>query len=91
LFIVQLGNVDASRVATRISNDGNINVLNILLLTLPGTSFVYYGEELGMKDIKVDPESCKSVVRRKLVIQSRYQQKTVTFVDGFDFFQSQFF
>lgn len=27
-----------------------MNVLNILLLTVPGTPTTYYGEEIGMKD-----------------------------------------
>lgn len=27
-----------------------VNALNMLLLTLPGTAFTYYGEEMGMHD-----------------------------------------
>ena len=30
-----------------------INVLNILVLTLPGTPTTYYGEEIGMLDIPI--------------------------------------
>lgn len=46
----QMGNQDTSRIATRLGNDQYINAMNMLLLTLPGTAFTYYGEEIGMKD-----------------------------------------
>lgn len=48
----QLGNIDVSRVATRMGGSVKyVNVLNMMLLTLPGTPIVYYGEEIGMKDV----------------------------------------
>lgn len=34
----------------------------MILLTLPGTPLVYYGEELGMKDITMDAFTCKNLV-----------------------------
>lgn len=44
-----LGNHDRSRVATRVG-DELVNAANMLLLTLPGTPVVYYGDEIGMVD-----------------------------------------
>ncbi|KAM9317461.1 amino acid transporter heavy chain SLC3A1 [Gastrophryne carolinensis] len=44
-----VGNPSYSRVASRVGKD-YVNVLNMLLLTLPGTPTTYYGEELGMID-----------------------------------------
>jgi alpha-glucosidase len=49
-----LGNHDAQRMATRHIGDecdARIKVLMALLLTLRGTPFLYYGEEIGMRDI----------------------------------------
>jgi len=37
------------------------NVLNMLLLTLPGTPIVYYGEEIGMKNLTLNPGNCAQV------------------------------
>jgi len=39
-----------------------VNVLNMLLLTLPGTPIVYYGEEIGMKDVTLDSTVCEQQV-----------------------------
>jgi len=30
-----------------------VNAINMLLLTLPGTAFSYYGDEIGMHDVIV--------------------------------------
>jgi alpha-glucosidase len=49
-----LGNHDAKRMATRHSRDetdARLKILMALLLTLRGTPFLYYGEEIGMRDI----------------------------------------
>ncbi len=51
-----LGNHDAPRMATRHTKDecdARIKVLMALLLTLRGTPFLYYGEEIGMRDISL--------------------------------------
>ncbi len=49
-----LGNHDQARVASRV---GGAQVRNaaLLLLTLRGTPFIYYGDELGMADVKIEP------------------------------------
>ncbi|NXR60461.1 SLC31 protein, partial [Rhadina sibilatrix] len=44
------GSPNAARISTRIGKD-YINVMNMLLLTLPGTPITYYGEEIGMENI----------------------------------------
>ncbi len=50
-----LGNHDQSRVATRIGA-AQARVAAMLLLTLRGTPFIYYGEEIGMTDVDIPPE-----------------------------------
>ena len=44
-----LSNHDFSRVGSRIG-EGAMRVAAMLLLTLPGTAFVYQGDEIGMLD-----------------------------------------
>src|SRR5262249_38781661 len=55
-----LGNHDVARFISRHNADGRgqarARVAALLLLTLRGTPFIYYGEELGMEDVVV-PES----------------------------------
>ncbi|XP_072906774.1 amino acid transporter heavy chain SLC3A1 isoform X1 [Hemitrygon akajei] len=47
-----VGNHDNSRIASR-TGAAYTAVINMLLLTLPGTPTTYYGEELGMENIVV--------------------------------------
>jgi alpha-glucosidase len=47
-----LGNHDQPRVASRIGSE-QARVAAMLLLTLRGTPTIYYGEELGMKDVPI--------------------------------------
>jgi len=61
LCVSQLGNIDTSRVVSRMGDSEYVNVLNMLLLTLPGTPIVYYGEEIGMKDVTLNPDDCAQV------------------------------
>ncbi|XP_056424101.1 neutral and basic amino acid transport protein rBAT [Hyla sarda] len=44
-----VGSPSNSRIASRVGSD-YVKVINMLLLTLPGTPTTYYGEELGMQD-----------------------------------------
>ena len=51
-----LGNHDAIRMATRYTKgekDERLKVLMAMLLTLRGTPYLYYGEEIGMRDISL--------------------------------------
>jgi alpha-glucosidase len=55
-----LGNHDHSRVASRYDEGGNgqarARVGAMMVLTLRGTPFLYYGEELGMSDGEIPPD-----------------------------------
>ncbi len=51
-----LGNHDLSRPASRYGakeNDDRLKVAAAMLLSLRGTPFIYYGDEIGMRDIPV--------------------------------------
>jgi alpha-glucosidase len=50
-----LGNHDKARIASRIG-EAQARVAAMLLLTLRGTPTIYYGEEIGLKDVPITPE-----------------------------------
>jgi alpha-glucosidase len=50
-----LGNHDRPRVATRVGR-AQARVAAMLLLTLRGTPTLYYGDELGMEQVKIPPD-----------------------------------
>lgn len=58
-----VGNHDKNRVGSRFGADRR-DMFNMLLLTLPGCSITYNGEEIGMTDVwiswedTVDPQAC---------------------------------
>jgi alpha-glucosidase len=52
LPIYVLGNHDNHRLATRIGRRA-ARTAAMMLLTLPGVAFIYYGDELGMVDVNV--------------------------------------
>ena len=63
-----LNNHDLPRAATRFGrreNDQRLKQAAALLLTLRGTSFLYYGEEIGMRDIPVGRSEIKDRVGRR--------------------------
>jgi alpha-glucosidase len=49
-----LGNHDQSRIATRVGR-AQAPIAMMLLLTLRGTPVLYYGDELGLEDMKIPP------------------------------------
>ena len=50
-----LTNHDQKRTASQLGGDvGKLRVAGMLLLSLPGTPFIYYGEEIGMEGDKPD-------------------------------------
>ena len=52
-----LRNHDQPRAMSELANDSNkAKLAASLLLTLPGTPFIYYGEELGQKGTNIYPE-----------------------------------
>lgn len=57
-----MNNHDNPRSATRLrvgSSDEKLKVAAAMLLTLRGTPFLYYGEEIGMRDIRVSRSEIK--------------------------------
>lgn len=56
--IYTLGNHDESRVATRIGSEA-ARTAAMLLLTLPGLPIIYYGDEIGMHDVKIPPDQAR--------------------------------
>lgn len=50
-----LGNHDEARIATRFG-PAQARVAAMLLLTLRGTPTLYYGDELGLRDVPIPPE-----------------------------------
>lgn len=50
-----LGNHDQPRIISRVGKE-QARVAAMLLLTLRGTPTIYYGEEIGMKDVPIPPE-----------------------------------
>lgn len=51
-----LGNHDRHRVVSRMGMDKSLS-LALLSLVLPGSTFIYYGEEIGMTDLEVEESS----------------------------------
>ena len=50
-----LGNHDRPRIATRVGA-AQVRVAAMLLLTLRGTPTLYYGDEIGMRDVDIAPD-----------------------------------
>lgn len=57
-ILPQLGNHDRIRMSNRMGEEF-VDAFNMLLLTLPGTPFTYYGEEIGMIGRKISFEETK--------------------------------
>jgi len=53
---VVLSNHDTPRHRTRLGSEPRARAAAVLLLTLPGTPFLYAGEELGLEDASVPPD-----------------------------------
>ncbi|MDD5068616.1 MAG: alpha-amylase family glycosyl hydrolase [Candidatus Pacebacteria bacterium] len=53
-----LGNHDHKRILTRFG-EHRTRLLALMLLTLRGTAFVYYGEEIGMRDVAIPKHKMK--------------------------------
>jgi alpha-glucosidase len=56
--IYNMGNHDKPRLASRIGRDA-ARTAAMLLLTLPGMPFIYYGDEIGMHDVKIPENKVK--------------------------------
>src|SRR5258708_16244458 len=60
-----LGNHDEPRVATRIGQE-QARVGMMLLLTLRGTPTLYYGDEIGMHNVDIPPQSIQDPSEKNL-------------------------
>ena len=60
-----LGNHDQSRIATRVGPE-QARVAAMLLLTLRGTPTLYYGDEIGMRDVEIPPDRVHDPVEKNV-------------------------
>jgi alpha-glucosidase len=60
-----LGNHDKPRIASRVG-PAQARVAAMLLLTLRGTPTLYYGDELGMRDLPIPPGRVQDPLERRL-------------------------
>ena len=60
-----LGNHDRSRIASRVGA-AQARVAAVLLLTLRGTPTLYYGDELGLRDVPVAPDRVQDPWERRV-------------------------
>jgi alpha-glucosidase len=70
-----LGNHDVPRIATRVGS-AQARVAAMLLLTLPGTPVLYYGEELGLADVAVPPHLVRDPIAKLIPGRGRDPQRT---------------
>jgi len=59
-----LGNHDQPRIASRIG-PRRARAAALLLFALPGTLTVYYGEELGMRDVPIPPDEIQDPAEKR--------------------------
>jgi alpha-glucosidase len=59
-----LGNHDNARIATRVGIQ-QARVAAMLLLSLPGTITLYYGEEIGMTNVPIPPDLVQDSAEKK--------------------------
>ncbi|XP_055372555.1 maltase A3-like [Condylostylus longicornis] len=75
-----LGNHDKNRVGSRLGTD-RIDMMNMMIMTLPGIAVTYQGEEIGMTDVFIswedtkDPQACNSN-KEKYATLSRDPERT---------------
>jgi alpha-glucosidase len=60
-----LGNHDQSRIASRVGR-AQARVAAMLLLTLRGTPTLYYGDEIGMRDVEIPPDRVRDPFERNV-------------------------
>lgn len=60
-----LGNHDSPRIASRVG-EAQARVAAMLLLTLRGTPTLYYGDEIGMRDVPIAADRIRDPVARNL-------------------------
>ncbi|XP_058507244.1 neutral and basic amino acid transport protein rBAT [Solea solea] len=70
-----VGNHDRPRIASSVGQ-AYIRVLNMLLLTLPGTPTTYYGEEIGMENINITDSQIQDPAGKHNASASRDPQRS---------------
>ena len=60
-----LGNHDQHRIASRVG-PAQARVAAMLILTLRGTPTLYYGDEIGMRDVEIPPDRVRDPFERNL-------------------------
>jgi alpha-glucosidase len=60
-----LGNHDKSRIASRVG-PAQARVAAMILLTLRGTPTLYYGDEIGMRDVPIPPDRVQDPFERNV-------------------------
>ncbi len=60
-----LGNHDCARIASRIG-DAQARVAAMLLLTLRGTPTLYYGDEIGMRQVPIPPDRVRDPFEKRV-------------------------
>jgi alpha-glucosidase len=70
-----LGNHDKPRIATRVGVE-QARVAAIMLLTLRGTPTMYYGDEIGMRDVDIPPECIQDPLARRVPDRGRDPERT---------------
>jgi alpha-glucosidase len=58
-----IGNHDQARIASRVGT-AQARIAAMLLLTLRGTPTMYYGDEIGMRDVPIAPEEVQDPAER---------------------------
>ncbi len=61
-----LGNHDRSRIASRLGTSSAARLAAMLLLTIRGTPTIYYGDELGMRDVEIPEEHIRDPWERRV-------------------------
>lgn len=69
-----LGNHDVSRLATRVGERARLYAM--MQLTMRGTPYIYYGEELGMTDVPIAPEQMQDPFGINVPGQTRDPERT---------------
>jgi len=73
-----LNNHDNDRILSVVENNQQRNKLAaLILLTLPGTPLIYYGEEVGMTGVNPPDEAIRTPMEWKMVAEQRQDPKSL--------------
>ena len=86
-----IGNHDMDRIASILrGNEGRIKMAATMLFTLPGTPFIYYGDELGQKGMSPNPNRREPMdwyagaYGEGMTKMNRYDFKNMTYTIDYD-------